>query len=99
MKFGKVTSAVVQTDAEGKSKGFGFVNYETHEAAQAAVDALHDTELNGKKLFVTRAQKKAEREEELRKQYEQAKMEKLRDRKSTRLNSSHSGESRMPSSA
>ncbi|KAH8116922.1 polyadenylate binding protein [Phellopilus nigrolimitatus] len=76
-RFGKVTSAVVQTDVEGKSKGFGFVNFEGHEGAQAAVEALHDTEQNGRKLFVTRAQKKAEREEELRRSYEQAKMEKL----------------------
>lgn len=76
-RYGGVTSAVIQTDAEGKSKGFGFVNYEYHEDAQKAVDDLHDKEINGKKLFVSRAQKKAEREEELRKSYEQAKMEKL----------------------
>lgn len=41
------------------------------------MDDLHDKEINGKKLFVTRAQKKAEREEELRRSYEQAKIEKL----------------------
>ena len=76
-KYGEVTSAVISFDADGKSKGFGFVNYKEHEGAQAAVEALHDTEINGRKLFVTRAQKKAEREEELRKSYEQAKMEKL----------------------
>lgn len=76
-KFGEVTSAVISMDADGKSKGFGFVNYKEHGSAQAAVDALHDTEQNGKKLFVARAQKKAEREEELRRSYEQAKMEKL----------------------
>jgi len=76
-QFGNVTSALIQIDEEGNSKGFGFVNYETHEEAQQAVDALHDKEYNGRKLFVTRAQKKAEREEELRKSYEQAKMEKL----------------------
>ncbi|TFK29994.1 polyadenylate binding protein [Coprinopsis marcescibilis] len=76
-RYGNVTSAVVSVDEEGKSKGFGFVNYETHDEAQRAVDELHDTEINGKKLFVSRAQKKAEREEELRKSYEQAKMEKL----------------------
>ncbi|KAJ3850408.1 polyadenylate binding protein [Lentinula lateritia] len=75
--YGKVTSAIVQRDEEGKSRGFGFVNYESHEDAQKAVDALHDTEQHGRKLFVSRAQKKAEREEELRKSYEQAKMEKL----------------------
>ncbi|KAF9052890.1 hypothetical protein BJ165DRAFT_810755 [Panaeolus papilionaceus] len=76
-QFGGVTSALISVDEEGKSKGFGFVNYETHEEAQKAVDALHDTEQNGRKLFVSRAQKKAEREEELRRSYEQAKMEKL----------------------
>ena len=75
--FGKITSALLAFDEEGKSKGFGFVNYESHEQAQKAVDALHDIELGGRKLFVTRAQKKAEREEELRRSYEQAKMEKL----------------------
>lgn len=76
-KYGEVTSAVISFDMDGKSKGFGFVNYKEHEGAQAAVDNLHDTEINGRKLFVTRAQKKAEREEELRRSYEQAKMEKL----------------------
>ena len=76
-QFGKVTSAVIQKDDEGKSRGFGFVNFETHEEAQKAVDTLHDSEYKGRKLFVTRAQKKAEREEELRKSYEQAKMEKM----------------------
>ncbi|KAG7092525.1 hypothetical protein E1B28_008875 [Marasmius oreades] len=76
-QYGNITSAVVQIDEEGKSKGFGFVNYETHEEAQKAVESLHDTEINGRKVFVSRAQKKAEREEELRKSYEHAKMEKL----------------------
>ena len=76
-QFGNVTSAVIQTDEEGKSRGFGFVNFENHEEAQKAVDTLHDSDYKGRKLFVSRAQKKAEREEELRKSYEQAKMEKM----------------------
>jgi polyadenylate-binding protein len=76
-QFGAVTSALISVDEEGKSKGFGFVNYENHEEAQKAVDELHDSEHHGRKLFVSRAQKKAEREEELRRSYEQAKMEKL----------------------
>ncbi|KAI9064464.1 RNA-binding domain-containing protein, partial [Trametes sanguinea] len=75
--FGKITSAVLQVDDEGKSRGFGFVNFETHEEAQKAVETLHDSDFHGRKLFVARAQKKAEREEELRKSYEQAKMEKM----------------------
>jgi polyadenylate-binding protein len=76
-QYGSVTSAVIQVDDEGRSKGFGFVNFEGHEQAQVAVDALHDSEYKGKKLFVSRAQKKAEREDELRKTYEAAKQEKM----------------------
>ncbi|KAI0306463.1 hypothetical protein B0F90DRAFT_1864238 [Multifurca ochricompacta] len=76
-KYGSVTSAVIQLDDDGRSKGFGFVNFENHDQAQVAVDALNDFEYNGKKLFVSRAQKKAEREDELRKTYEAAKQEKM----------------------
>ncbi|GAA5969526.1 hypothetical protein JCM21900_000057 [Sporobolomyces salmonicolor] len=73
--FGKVTSAVITTDSEGKSKGFGFVNYEKHEDAAKAVDALHEKDYKGQQLYVARAQRKSEREEELKKSYEQKKYE------------------------
>uniref|UniRef100_A0A0K3CFG2 Polyadenylate-binding protein n=1 Tax=Rhodotorula toruloides TaxID=5286 RepID=A0A0K3CFG2_RHOTO len=73
--FGKVTSAVITKDAEGNSKGFGFVNYERHEDAAKAVDALHDKDYKGQNLYVARAQRKSEREEELKKSYEQKKYE------------------------
>ncbi|CDH58878.1 polyadenylate binding protein [Lichtheimia corymbifera JMRC:FSU:9682] len=76
-KYGKITSAIVQKDEEGNSKGFGFVNFENYEHARKAVEELNEKEYKGKALFVARAQKKAEREEELRRQYEQAKLEKL----------------------
>ncbi|KAG0027636.1 Protein phosphatase PP2A regulatory subunit B [Podila clonocystis] len=76
-KFGPITSCVVSTDESGRSKGFGFINFENHEDAKRAVDELHESDFKGKTLFVTRAQKKGEREEELKKQYEQQKMEKL----------------------
>lgn len=76
-KYGKVTSAVLQKDEEGKSKGFGFVNYAGHEEAAKAVEDLHDQDFKGNKLYVQRAQKKGERQEELKKTYEQAKMENL----------------------
>ncbi|KAJ6264349.1 nucleolin [Drechslerella dactyloides] len=76
-KFGQITSASLARDSDsGASRGFGFVNFANHEAAAAAVEALHDTELKGQTLFVGRAQKKHEREEELRKQYEAARIEK-----------------------
>ncbi|KAI8447453.1 hypothetical protein BY996DRAFT_7701362 [Phakopsora pachyrhizi] len=41
-KFGPITSAAVQADDDGKHRGFGFVNYENHESASKAVEALHD---------------------------------------------------------
>ncbi|PVH93590.1 polyadenylate binding protein [Periconia macrospinosa] len=75
-KHGEITSASVARDEQGKSRGFGFVNYVKHEAAAVAVDTLNDTEFRGQKLYVGRAQKKHEREEELRKQYEAARLEK-----------------------
>ena len=76
-KFGKITSALVSTDENGKSKGFGFVNFENHQDAQKATDEMNDKEVKGKSLFVGRAQSKAEREEELRQQYEKEREEKL----------------------
>lgn len=75
--FGTITSSVLQLDEDGKSKGFGFVNFETHEEAEKAAETLNDTEINGKKVFVGRAQKRNEREEELRRSFEHAKMEKM----------------------
>lgn len=76
-KYGDITSASLAHDSEtGKSRGFGFVNYVRHEDAAKAVDELNDTDFHGQKLYVGRAQKKHEREEELRKQYEAARQEK-----------------------
>ncbi|KAF8925965.1 Protein phosphatase PP2A regulatory subunit B, partial [Dissophora ornata] len=66
-KYGPVTSCVVSVDENGRSKGFGFINFENHDDAKRAVDELHESEYKDKKLFVTRAQKKGEREEELKK--------------------------------
>ncbi|KAI9931773.1 Protein phosphatase PP2A regulatory subunit B [Aspergillus wentii] len=75
-KFGDITSATLSRDQDGKSRGFGFVNFSTHESAQAAVEEVNEKEVKSQKLYVGRAQKKHEREEELRKQYEAARLEK-----------------------
>ena len=53
-------------DEEGKSKGFGFINFETPEAAGDAVEKNNGTLLEGKELWCGRAQKKSEREAELK---------------------------------
>jgi polyadenylate-binding protein len=76
-KFGDVTSASLARDQEnGKSRGFGFVNFINHEHAATAVDELNGKDFKGQDLYVGRAQKKHEREEELRKSYEAARIEK-----------------------
>lgn len=65
---GKITSCAIMQNETGESKGFGFVNFKEPEEAQAAVDKLNGTEINGKPIFVGRAQKRQERDEELRHQ-------------------------------
>ena len=75
-KFGDVTSASLARDESGKSRGFGFVNFINHEHAATAVDDLNGKDFKGQDLYVGRAQKKHEREEELRKSYEAARIEK-----------------------
>jgi polyadenylate-binding protein len=76
-KYGDVTSASLARDQEtGKSRGFGFVNFINHEHASTAVDELNGKDFKGQDLYVGRAQKKHEREEELRKSYEAARIEK-----------------------
>jgi len=75
-KYGDVTSSSLARDAEGKSRGFGFVNYTSHEHASKAVEELNGNDFKGQDLYVGRAQKKHEREEELRKSYEAARQEK-----------------------
>ncbi|MBW0507212.1 hypothetical protein O181_046927 [Austropuccinia psidii MF-1] len=74
-QFGQITSAAVQADEDGKHRGFGFVNYEQHESASKAVEALHDKDYKGNVLYVARAQKRTERDAELRKAHEQQKYE------------------------
>lgn len=59
--------------------GFGFVNFADTDAAAAAKDALHDKDLEGKKLFVDRAQKKGERENMLARRYEAARNERIQE--------------------
>lgn len=76
-KYGEIVSASLEKDEEGKLKGFGFVNYADHSSAVKAVEEVDGTELHGQTLYVGRAQKKYERAEELKKQYEAYRLEKL----------------------
>jgi len=76
-KFGKITKAAVMRTSSGSSRGFGFVNFSDPAEAQAAVAGLAEQEIHGKVLYVGRAQKKSERENELRQRSEQKKLELL----------------------
>ncbi|KAK4352480.1 hypothetical protein RND71_027998 [Anisodus tanguticus] len=70
-KYGTITSALVMKDANRKTRCFGFVNFETSDAAASAVEQLNGSSLNEKVLFVGKAQKKSEREADLRAKFEQ----------------------------
>uniref|UniRef100_A0A7S0LBS7 Polyadenylate-binding protein n=1 Tax=Coccolithus braarudii TaxID=221442 RepID=A0A7S0LBS7_9EUKA len=72
---GTIKSAIVMKSADGKPRGFGFVNYAEHTEAERAIEELHNKEVNGKVVHVGRAQKKRERERELREKYEKLKQE------------------------
>jgi len=54
--FGTITSAKVIMDRDsGRSKGFGFVEFEDDDAAKAAMDKLNGTDLQGRTIVVSEA--------------------------------------------
>lgn len=60
--FGTVESATVIMDRmTNRSKGFGFVVMSTEEEAQAVVDGLNGTELDGRKIIVNEARPQEDR--------------------------------------
>lgn len=48
-KFGTILSCKV-AEEHGKSKGFGFVQFDSEDSSKTAVNALHGTMLEGKNL-------------------------------------------------
>ncbi|XP_030886011.1 polyadenylate-binding protein 1-like isoform X4 [Leptonychotes weddellii] len=76
-QFGKMLSVKVMRDDSGHSRGFGFVNFEKHEEAQKAVLDMNGKEVSGRLLYVGRAQKRVERQNELKRRFEQMKQDRL----------------------
>lgn len=62
--YGEVTSAKIVTDKfnNDRSKGFGFVEMSDDDAAKAAIAALHDTEVLGRKIVVNESTPRPEGE-------------------------------------
>lgn len=61
-------------DPKSPSKGFAFINFDTTEAAQKAVEALPNMDqlaAKDKKLYVARAQKKSERQAKLKARFDE----------------------------
>jgi RNA recognition motif-containing protein len=63
-EVGPVASVTVITDRDsGQSKGFGFVEMATEEAAQAAIERLNNHELNARNLTVNEARPPRDRDQ------------------------------------
>jgi len=75
--YGKIISAKVMVAEENKSRGFGFVSFELPEGAEKAVENVNGMEINGKTVYCGRAQKRAERQAELKDRFEKIKMERI----------------------
>lgn len=61
-QYGEVASANIINDRDtGRSRGFGFVEMPDDTAGQAAIDAINDTEFEGKVLTVNVARPRTER--------------------------------------
>jgi RNA recognition motif-containing protein len=61
-EFGEIVEAMLITDREtGRSKGFGFVTFTTEEAAQAAISAKNNSDLEGRPMVVNVAKPKEPR--------------------------------------
>jgi len=50
--FGNILSCKVSSDENGKSNGYGFVHYETAEAAKTAVERVNGMQIGEKTVFV-----------------------------------------------
>lgn len=70
-KFGRITSAKVMRDNNGRSRGFGFVCFENQEQSTKAMAEMNSKIVEGKPLYVALAQRKDQRRATLEKEVQQ----------------------------
>jgi len=82
--FGNVASVYINRDEEGKSRGFGFVNFAEHSEAEKALAELANKQVEDPsnpgstfELYVSKGQKKADRSREIKSKVDALQMEKL----------------------
>ncbi len=60
--YGNVSSAKVITDREtGRSRGFGFVEYDSNDDGKSAIAGLDGKELGGRTIHVSEAREREQR--------------------------------------
>jgi len=60
--FGSILSCKVACDQNGKSRGYGFVHYETDEAAAQAIERVNGMQIGEKTVQVVKFQKRQQRD-------------------------------------
>ncbi|CAO2813396.1 unnamed protein product [Amaranthus hypochondriacus] len=68
-KFGTVLSCKVAKDNNGKSKGFGFVQFDDEESAMKALTSLNGTSFEGKAIYVGSFMKSSQRNQTFKNLY------------------------------
>ncbi|KAK7245022.1 hypothetical protein RIF29_39852 [Crotalaria pallida] len=60
-RFGNILSSKVVVSEDGKSRGYGFVQFESEESANAAIEKLNGSTIGDKQIYVGRFVKKIDR--------------------------------------
>ena len=61
VKFGAIKSCKLEVFPDGKSRGFGYISFESSETAEKVIEESGDIEFNGKPVEVLAHQKREER--------------------------------------
>ncbi|XP_022634969.1 polyadenylate-binding protein 7 isoform X2 [Vigna radiata var. radiata] len=60
-KYGNILSSKVVTSDDGKSKGYGFVQFESEESSHVAIEKMNGSTVGDKQLYVGKFVKKSDR--------------------------------------